>query len=112
MTVSDQKLGAQIAAPGEDPRFFDDIGCLVAYLREHPLPQGAVAYVGDHQDGAWIDARVAVYSRGESLKTPMYSHIVAHKDAAARAADASVQGAAPSTSTDIFGAMLGDAGGK
>lgn len=112
MTVSDQKVAAQIAAPGEDPRFFDDIGCLAAYLREHPLPGGAVAYVGDHQTGTWVDARVAVYSRGDSLATPMYSHIVAHADARARTSDASARGTTPLAPKDVFGATLGDAGGK
>ena len=109
MTVSSQNVGAQIAASGEDPRFFDDIGCLAAYLREHPLTPGAVLYVGDHQTGKWVDARVAVYSRGDAITTPMYSHIVAHVNAAARESDASVKGAKPLTVADVFGATLGDA---
>jgi copper chaperone NosL len=112
MTVSSQNVAAQIAAPGEDPRFFDDIGCLASYLREHPLTPGAVLYVGDHQTGKWIDARVAVYSRGDAITTPMYSHIVAHADARARESDASVKGAKPLTAADVFGTTLGGANGK
>jgi copper chaperone NosL len=94
MSVSDPRLAAQIASSADDPRFFDDIGCLAAYLREHPLPADALAYVADHADGAWVRADRAVYSRAESLSTPMGSHIVAHADEAARAADEAVRGAA------------------
>ena len=112
MTVSSPNVAAQIAAAGEDPRFFDDIGCLAAYLREHPLQPGAVLYVGDHQTGNWIDARVAVYSRGDAIATPMYSHIVAHADASARESDATVKGATLLTASDVFGAPLGGARGK
>ena len=32
MPVSNAKLAAQLAAPGEEPRFFDDIGCLRDFL--------------------------------------------------------------------------------
>jgi len=28
MAVSDPRFAAQLAAPGEEPRFFDDLGCL------------------------------------------------------------------------------------
>ncbi len=36
MAVSSARFASQIVAPGEEPRFFDDLGCLAAYLREHP----------------------------------------------------------------------------
>ena len=112
MIVSDANVAAQIAAPGEDPQFFDDIGCLAANLREHPLPAGAVAYVADHRTGVWVPAHEAVYSRSEQFETPMGSHIVAHRDAAARAADPSVRGAAALDASEVFGAAAGGLHGK
>lgn len=88
MTVSNPRLAAQVAAPGEEPRFFDDIGCLATYLKAHPrLPEGAVAYVADHRTGAWIAAARALYTRVPDLSTPMESHLVAHTDDVSRAAD-------------------------
>lgn len=103
MIVSDQRVAAQIVAPGEDPLFFDDIGCLTAFLREHPPGRDAAVYVADHASGAWIDAREAVYSRSDALTTPMGSHIVAHRDAAARDADPAVRNASSLMATDVLG---------
>ena len=35
MAVSPAGVAAQVVAPGEEPRFFDDIGCLASFLEEH-----------------------------------------------------------------------------
>jgi copper chaperone NosL len=104
MTVLDQKLASQLLAPGEEPRFFDDLGCLTAYLAAHPPEPRARAFVADHVSGAWIDAARAAYSRSEATATPMGSHLVAHADTAARAADAPIRDAQPLTAGSVFGA--------
>jgi len=104
MPVSDPKLAAQIAAPGEEPRFFDDIGCLRDFLAEEKnRTAGSIAYVADHRTGQWIEARRAVFGRCPAVETPMGSHLVAHVDAASRAADASASGCANVAAADIFG---------
>ncbi len=104
MPVSDARLAAQVAAPGEEPTFFDDIGCLRDFLKqEHPRRAGAVAYVADHQTGEWVRAAGAAYSRCPSLETPMGSHLIAHADAASREADAAAHACAAVPITDIFG---------
>ena len=104
MAVSDPKLAAQLVAPGEEPRFFDDIGCLAAFLREHPAGAGSAAYVADHSSGSWVAAGDAVYSRADAISTPMGSHIIAHTNDAARAADETARHAARLTARDVFGA--------
>jgi copper chaperone NosL len=104
MAVSDPRFAAQLVAPSEEPRFFDDVGCLASYLRaKRELPKGARAYVADHRHQAWIDAATAVYARVETLETPMGSHIVAHADAASRAEDAEAKDGKPLTAADVFG---------
>jgi copper chaperone NosL len=104
MAVSDPRFAAQIAAPGEEPLFFDDVGCLREYLRGEgePAPP-AVAYVADHRTRAWVRAREAGYTRVPSLQTPMGSHLVAHADAASREADREAAGGTPLTAADVFG---------
>lgn len=88
MTVSMQKFAAQVVAPGELPVFFDDIGCLARYLKEHPdLPRGAVSFVADHRTGAWTPAAGAVFTRATGFETPMGSHLLAHASVASRDAD-------------------------
>ena len=103
MPVSDPHLAAQLAAPGEEPVFFDDIGCLRDYLREHAPDAGAVAWVADHRTGAWIRAASASYELCPSIDTPMGSHLVAWTDASSRRADPAVRNCAPRSPQEIFG---------
>ncbi len=78
MPVSDAHLAAQLAAPGEETKFFDDIGCLRDFLEQNAPPRTeTVAYVADHRTEAWIRASAAVFSRCPALETPMGSHLIA-----------------------------------
>jgi copper chaperone NosL len=104
MAVSDVRFAAQLAAPGEEPRFFDDVGCLRDYLKSRPrLPGGTVAFVADHRSRAWVRAAAALFTRNESLQTPMASHLVAHASEASRAADPAAAGGTPVGVADLFG---------
>ena len=87
MIVADQHFASQIVAPYQEPRFFDDFGCLQRYLDRTTLPSGAVIFVADHRTGDWIAADSAVYSRADAIAAPMGSHIIAHASLASRQAD-------------------------
>ena len=107
MAVSDGRFAAQLVVPGEDARFFDDVGCLANYLRsKHDLSKGARMYVTDHLTHAWIDAGSAVYTRVESLETPMGSHLLAHASAGLRGQDAEATGGQPLSAAEVFGASV------
>lgn len=102
MAVSDAGFAAQLVAPGEEPRFFDDVGCLRDWLKAHPdLPRRARAFVADHRTKAWVPAAAATYTRGP--ETPMSSHLVAHENAASRDADPAAAGGKPVPAAEIFG---------
>ena len=104
MAVSDARFAAQLAAPGEEPRFFDDLGCLRDFLRDGgALPPGTIAYVADHRTRAWVPAAAALFTRVPALETPMGSHLVAHADAASRDADADAAGGAAVSAAELFG---------
>jgi copper chaperone NosL len=107
MVVSSRFFAAQVVAPGEEPRFFDDLGCLAGWLKDHPLAQDATAYVADHRTGDWVPAASAVYSRVETLDTPMNSHLVAHATEASRAADPAVGGGTVLSAADAIGLRTG-----
>jgi len=104
MAVSSAVFASQLAAPGELPRFFDDLGCLADYLKAGKAPRGAVAFVADHRTRAWVRADGAVYTRVPGLETPMGSHVIAHADTASRDQDADARGGTPVTATELFGA--------
>ena len=107
MAVSDARFAAQLVAPREEPRFFDDVGCLRDWLRAaRSTPPGAVAYVADHRTKAWLRAARATYARVDALETPMGSRLVAHADAGSRAADPAAAGGTPLTAAEVFSPAL------
>jgi copper chaperone NosL len=107
MAVSDARFAAQVVAPREEPRFFDDVGCLREWLRVGGgPPRSAVAYVADHRTKEWVRAASATYTRVPALETPMGSHLVAHRDAASRDADGAVAGGTPLPAAAVFAPLL------
>ncbi len=107
MSVSAARFASQVVAPGEEPLFFDDLGCLARYLREHDaLAPGAAVFVADHRTSAWVPAGDAVYTSVPTLETPMASHLVAHASAASRDADPAVRGGSPLDASAVFGGRL------
>ena len=104
MAVSDVRFAAQIVAPGEEPKFFDDVGCLRDYLKRGAvLPRGSVAFVADHRTRQWSRAAGAVFTRRDSLETPMASHIIAHGSVASRDSDPDSAGGTPVSALELFG---------
>ncbi len=104
MIVSDVHYAAQIVAPGEEPRFFDDVGCLRDYVKSgKAVPAHAVAYVADHRTGEWTNAADALYTRVVGYSTPMNSGLIAHATAASRDADPGAQRGQPVGVNDVFG---------
>ena len=104
MTVSERPFAAQLVAAGEEPMFFDDLGCLRDFLGSGgKLPTGATAFVADHRTGEGVRGAKAVYTEVPTLQTPMASHLVAHADAASRDADPAAAGGRPVAATAIFG---------
>ncbi len=104
MVVSDLRFAAQLVAPGEEPRFFDDVGCLATFLKAGGAPvKGQIAYVADHRTKEWVRASRAVYTKVAGLQTPMSSFLVAHADAASRDADPDTRNGTAMTVAQVFG---------
>jgi copper chaperone NosL len=104
MAVSDARFAAQLVSPSEEPRFFDDVGCLATFLKSGGAPaKGQIAYVADYRTKAWVRAAAAVYTKKPGLETPMGSGLIAHVDAASRDADLDAAGGASAGLRDVFG---------
>jgi len=103
MAVSDPRFAAQLVAPGELPLFFDDLGCLAAFLNAGRARDGAVSFVADHRTRAWIRADRAVYARVPGLSTPMGSRLIAHADDGSRGQDPDARGATSVAVRELFG---------
>jgi copper chaperone NosL len=87
MVISDPGFAAEVVAPGEEPRLYDDLQCLRDGLATAPPAGDARVFVADHRTGAWVAADRAFYVRIPDLATPMASHWVAYADEASRRAD-------------------------
>lgn len=78
MAVSQPRYAAEIVDKDGNVYKFDDIGCMVRFLKEHP-PQGAAIFVRDYTGAGWISAPEALYVRAESIPSPMGGHTIALK---------------------------------
>lgn len=68
MLVGDKRFAAQLVTGDGDRRYFDDVGCMVVWTKEHA---GAAkrSWARDAQTGQWRDARTARFAKG--ARTPM-----------------------------------------
>lgn len=112
MSVGDMRFAAQIVAPGEEPVFFDDLGCLTHFVQGEGLAPGAVVFVADHAARTWVRADQAVFTKVEKLDTPMGSGLIAHRDAAARDADPVTRHGVAVAYADIVPAARGAGAGR
>ncbi|HXY41702.1 MAG TPA: hypothetical protein VEQ10_18635 [Vicinamibacteria bacterium] len=110
MPVSDARLASQLIAPGELPRFFDDLGCLRDFLAAGKAPHGAVAFVADHRTRQWVRADAAVYTKVPGLETPMSSHLIAHADTASRDQDKDARAGTTVDPRELFGSGAASSG--
>jgi copper chaperone NosL len=93
MVGSNGRFAAQLVAPGQDPLYFDDIGCLLQYARASAeRSPGAEAFVADHRTGAWVSARQALYVRHDAIETPMGSRLMAFASVESRDQDQAAAG--------------------
>lgn len=76
MTVSDLRFATQLVAPGEEPRFFDDIGCMRKYFARHSAEAAWTGFVSDYRTKRWVGVAKAEYWKCPSIETPMSSHVV------------------------------------
>jgi hypothetical protein len=70
--LEDRIHAAQVRFTGADGKsqlhFFDDLGCAVLWLKDHPEADGLDAriWVTDLRSGVWIDARTATFVAGQA----------------------------------------------
>ena len=69
MMISSLDHAAQAVAPGEEPRFYDDRGCLAKDVAS--LPSDARLFVQLDTGAGWIEASAAFFAFPTNVKTPM-----------------------------------------
>lgn len=69
MMISEATHAAQAVAPGEEPRFYDDRGCLAADAAS--LPERAKLFVQLDGGTGWTDVSRAFFAFPSDARTPM-----------------------------------------
>ncbi|WP_456451185.1 hypothetical protein [Hydrogenimonas sp.] len=69
MPIGSKKFAGEVVAADGKTRFFDDVGCLGAWLAKQPFKNEATVWVYTLDTRRWIDGRRAWYSLFEN--TPM-----------------------------------------
>lgn len=91
MAISEKRYAAEFIDSEGQPFKFDDIGCMVNFVKSKRNKDRIDAYfVMDFNDRQWLKAADAYYVRSAELKTPMAGGIVAFRDEA-RATEAAAK---------------------
>jgi nitrous oxide reductase accessory protein NosL len=87
MLISERAYAAAVRLPDGHDQLFDEIGCLIAAVRERPM-NDAHYWFHDAVDGDWITDGRPVFVVAPDIRTPMGGGIVAYRSlpAAERAA--------------------------
>lgn len=79
MAISQPRYAAQVVDKDGNAYKFDDIGCMLSYLRQHKLPEQRV-YVMDYVNQQWLEAENAVFVKSDAIESPMASGLAAFRD--------------------------------
>ena len=82
MAISQQQYAAEVLDTDGNAYKFDDIGCMLSYLKQHTLPQRRL-YVMDYVNRQWLQAERAVFVRSDAIRSPMDGRLAAFRDQSA-----------------------------
>lgn len=80
MTIIDPKYAAEIVTDKGKVFKFDDISCLIKYMKVNKLNEEILAFVvvSDYsKPGEWIDAKTATFLSSNDLRSPMRGDVAA-----------------------------------
>lgn len=71
MAVSQRDFAAQAVVAGQNPRFYDDIGCLILDLNNLLTGVPRALYVSEFGSGEWLDVETAFFAFSNTIQSPM-----------------------------------------
>ncbi|NOX37281.1 MAG: hypothetical protein GXO78_07075 [Calditrichaeota bacterium] len=84
MLINEERFAAAYITQDGRVRRFDDIGCMLTFLKKHPEAV-ATFWVVDYQTHMWVDATKAYFVKAKELKSPMgYGLIAVGNEAVAK----------------------------
>ncbi len=97
MVISDPRFASALAWEVEPGRYeslaFDDVGDMVAFIKENGDKTMTHFWVGDYESGEWLDATTASYVLSPQIQSPMMHGVAAFAtEDAAQAYSPTVEG--------------------
>jgi copper chaperone NosL len=81
MAISEKPFAAQAIGRDGEVFKFDDIGCMVKFIRETGFKHRAAAFfVVDYDNKDWLEAGQARFVQSAGIRSPMASGIIALRD--------------------------------
>lgn len=103
MKISNGKFAAEVITQKGRYYKFDDIACMVQYVKTHTSVQYTSFFINDYQqENTLIPAKSSFYIRGGSLSSPMRGNIAAFSTEAEAATQSEKLGATPTSWDEIF----------
>ncbi len=76
MGIQDVKASSEVILKDGTPKKFDDIGCMVLFIKDHQ-EEVANVFVHDYVTSEWMDLNNATFIQGSKIKSPMSYGFVA-----------------------------------
>ena len=80
MAISEKQFASELITPDGDALKFDDIGCLLDYLKEKPNTNVAAHFFMDYETKQWVKGRDASFAKSDEITSPMSGGIIAFQD--------------------------------
>ncbi|MBS1807917.1 MAG: nitrous oxide reductase accessory protein NosL [Acidobacteria bacterium] len=93
MAISEKEFAAEFINHDGDAFKFDDIGCMLDYLKEKPDTKIAAYFFVDYETKQWVKSTEASFVKSAEITAPMGGGMIAfHDQAKADAAAAKYKG--------------------
>jgi len=83
MTLTDKRFGAEVVTNKGKVYKFDDLNCLVNFLKEDTVPEANIAQivaVDFKKTGSFVDVNKAFFLQNEAIKSPMRADVASFYD--------------------------------
>ncbi|KOO49135.1 nitrous oxide reductase accessory protein NosL [Viridibacillus arvi] len=77
MSIVHEEYAGQIALSNGDYEMFDDLGCLIEYMKNLNKGDVGKAFIKDEGENNWVDVKTASYVYDKDIWTPMSYGVIA-----------------------------------
>ncbi|ETT82200.1 nitrous oxide reductase accessory protein NosL [Viridibacillus sp. FSL R5-0477] len=77
MSIVHEEYAGQIALSNGDYEMFDDLGCLIEYMKNLNKGDVGKAFIKDEGEKNWVDVKTASYVYDKDIWTPMSYGVIA-----------------------------------